>query len=181
MRRHTGVLLVSSLVVAVTAIGAVPASAKQQVERPFKATESGTITYVCDFSNFPDVPCDQEIETVLIGTHLGRSVRTSTGVATLHLGEPPCTTPEGTFGVPFDVVTDVVVVAANGDEMYAHAEVAGCGDGVGVSEPVGSFTITGGTGRFDGASGGGDVSVTTSGGSPLPGPFASSWTGTITY
>ena len=182
MKRHTGTLLVSALVVAVTAIGSVPASASQEVEVPFRATLNGTSSFECDFSGLPNpaVPCDFEVETVLIGTHLGRSTMTSTGITTIYLDQP-CTTPDDTVGVQFHSLTDVVVVAANGDELYAVNDVEGCGDGIGVSEPFGTYTITGGTGRFAGASGTGDVSTTTSGGTPDPGPFASSWTGTITY
>ena len=166
----------------VAPIGATPASAaKGGIDRPFKATANGTIALQefddCDFSAFPDVVCDQVIETVFIGTHLGKSTNTTEGKVTLHLGVPPCTTPSGNpNGVEYDVATSAVIVAANGDELYATTNVSGCGDGIGLTEPAGTYTITGGTGRFDGATGGGTVSASTIGEA-----FSNSWTGTITY
>lgn len=178
-RRFTGKLLVGALVVAVAASSAVPVGASQDVERPFRSSASGTISIEpfldCDFSGFPDVVCDQVIETVFIATHLGKSTNTTTGLATLHVFQA-CTTPDGSTGVRYDVATSAVVVAANGDELYATTSVSGCGDGIGLTEPAGTYTITGGTGRFDGATGAGTVSASTIG--EL---FSNSWTGTITY
>ena len=180
MPRFTGKLLAGALVVASTAIGAAPAGASQEVERPFHSTADGTIDLEpfpdCDFTNFPDVVCDQTIETVFIATHLGKSTNTTTGQVTLHVFQP-CTTIDGnTNGVEYDVTTSAVIVAANGDELHATTNVSGCGDGIGLTEPVGTYTIAGGTGRFEGATGGGTISASTIGGA-----FSNSWTGTITY
>jgi hypothetical protein len=178
--RFTGKLLVGVLVVAATAIGSSPASAKQEVERPFKATGIGTIEIEvfddCEFGDFPDVVCDQVIETVVKATHLGKSANTSVGEATIHVFTQ-CTTPDGNpDGVLFDVTSTAVIVAANGDELYVNQNVSGCGDGIGLSEPTGTYTITGGTGRFEGATGNGELSAAT-----FDGAFSNTYAGTITY
>ena len=180
MSRFNGKLLVGVLIVAATAIGSSPASAKQEVERPFKSTANGTIDVEafedCDFGTFPDVVCDQDIETVMKATHLGKSANTTVGLITVH-ALTPCTTPDGNpDGVLFDVAATAVIVAANGDELYTTNNVSGCGDGVGLTEPTGTYTITGGTGRFEGATGDGELSSSTFGGL-----ISNTYTGTITY
>jgi hypothetical protein len=73
-----------------------------------------------------------------------------------------------------------VYVAANGDELYLDTFVQGCGNGVDRAETIGTYTITGGTGRFAGATGVGTSSSTVVQGS-LAGSLMGSLRGTITY
>ena len=173
----TAAMAAAALTVGGVAASGTPAVASTNVERPFKSMSSGTIVNdPCDPSQFPTVVCDQTISTTFIATHLGRSSNSATGELTLDFSEP-CIAPSGNGGVSFESTTQHTTVAANGDELYATTAVSGCADvGGGLTEPVGTFTITGGTGRFDGATGGGDISTTVIGDA-----FASSWTGTISY
>jgi len=93
------------------------------------------------------------------------------------LVRPPCTTPEGNpAGTQLESNTDRTIVAANGDALSVSTTVTGCGDGLGLTEPEGTCTVTGGTGRFAGATGEGDVSSSVLGGS-----IDTTWTGTLTY
>jgi hypothetical protein len=180
MSRFTGKLLVGVLVVAATAIGSSPASAQQDVERPFKATGIGTIEVEaipdCADGAFPwIVVCDQDINTVVQATHLGRSANTNVGLVTVDFSQN-CMTVDGPYGVVFEVDSTAVIVAANGDELYVTQNVSGCSDGIGQTKPTGTYTITGGTGRFEGATGNGDLSATT-----FEGVISNAYTGTITY
>ena len=68
------------------------------------------------------------------------------------------------------------IVAANGDELTVDTNVAGCADGETAAEPVGTYEITGGTGRFAAATGTGDVVAVALGTS-----LSNNWTGTISY
>ena len=175
------VVTVAGVVVAGT-----PAQAKQQVERPFRYLSEGTISNEpvedCDFdflsSGEPVLLCDQQFAgTDERATHLGRTASTATGVLTIFVGRPPCTTPDGnTEGFQLESNTERTIVAANGDELSTSTTVTSCADGVGSVLPVGTYTVTGGTGRFAGASGGGDVSSSVVGGS-----IDTTWTGTIEY
>ena len=119
--------------------------------------------------------CDQTIELDRVGTHLGRSTSSGVGAITLYIAEQ-CTTPSGGPGTPFESYQAVTIVAANGDQLTANSNVSGCGDGVTVAEPVGTYTITGGTGRFEGATGTGIVAAVALGIS-----LSNTWTGTISY
>jgi hypothetical protein len=176
--------VMGATVLTATAVTALPVSAKQDVERPFKAEGSGTNIFVdpgtggCDFAaDGPDglgprLLCDQTIEQTVIGTHIGRSTRTGTGQ--LHLfvfpGGPVCQ------GIPFiSYIDDDKIVAANGDELHGSSVVAGCSAGA-VTQVSGSWTVDGGTGRFENATGGGMSSAVASGVD-----LSTSWTGTLTY
>lgn len=176
----------AAVTVAGVAASGTPAQAQQQVEKPFRYVSEGTISSEdpanqCDLdfsTGEPVLLCDQEFAGIdERATHLGRTTSTATGVLTLFVVRPPCVTPEGNpFGVQFESNTERTIVAANGDELFVSTTVTGCADGVGLVEPAGTYTVTGGTGRFAGASGGGDVSSSVLGGS-----IDTIWTGTITY
>ena len=182
MKHFTGKLLVGALVVAVAAIGATPAgAAKDGTDRPFKAGGTGTNIIQppedCAFVPTPGVlVCDQAIELDFNGTHIGKSNYTGAGSITLYIFEPPCTTAGGGDGVPFESSVAVTIVAANGDELTADTNVTGCGDGITLAEPVGTYEITGGTGRFAGATGTGDLD-----GAALGTSLSNNWIGTISY
>lgn len=111
--------------------------------------------------------------------HLGKVTTTSSGTSGIDFGVPPCELEDGSDGVVVHNEGTGVVVAANGDELYLAFENTGCADlsGTGVAGSlVGSQTITGGTGRFDGASG-----QTVSNGTAAGDGFTLVAIGTITY
>jgi len=159
---------------AVIAMGlAAPASARPDA-RPFKGTTSGEVTFVSD----DDCPNFGGLKTVTNTTgtasHLGRTAATA----------QHCT-PEGA-----DIDGGrATLVAANGDEV--HLEYAGTVapvvtqttpiDTVIVAETP--YEIVGGTGRFDGATGEGDMTVELlfKGFGPAPWPATWTWSGTIGY
>lgn len=155
-----------------------PASAGEQVERPHQAEAFGTNTIVVEECvGTIVVTCPQETTTTLIGTHLGRSVSTGTGSATLDFGAPPCIGTGGAPGTPFISVQDVVTAAADGDELYSLNVTTGCFVDFGVETlAVGTYTITGGTGRFAGATGSGSLVATV-----LDTALHTTWEGTLTY
>ncbi|MDH3707961.1 MAG: hypothetical protein OES57_17990, partial [Acidimicrobiia bacterium] len=92
-------------------------------------------------------------------------------------GATPCIGTNGAPGTPFVSVQDVVTIAANGDELHSLNETTGCFVDFGVGTlAVGTYTITGGTGRFAGASGNGSLSATV-----LDDALDTTWNGTLTY
>ena len=189
MRRRQAlgsVVVTAAVVVGTVAALGTSAEADSDVERPFRYRSTGTIENEppgqCDLDQSETgelvLRCDQQFaSTDEVATHLGRSTSTATGVLTLFIFRPSCTTPDGNpLGTQFESNTLRTIVAANGDALFTSTTVTGCGDGVGVAEPVGTYTVTGGTGRFAGASGGGGVSSSVLGES-----IDTAWTGTITY
>ena len=97
------------------------------------------------------------------------------GFLSVYLYEP-CITPGGGPGLRFESFQAVTIVAANGDAITADTNVSGCSDGVSGTEPAGNYTITGGTGRFAGASGTGTIDAVALGTS-----LSTEWAGTISY
>lgn len=130
--------LLVTLVVFGLLIVAVPATAGQSVERPFKERLSG---YVVDLHTPPD-------EGQCSMPSLWVSTTAGTGVVS-HLGrvtwvERHCFQMDGMFG---DV--ELVITAANGDQLFGTF----VGGMTGPSTFAETVTFTGGTGRFVGASG----------------------------
>lgn len=119
------------------------------VDRPFKGSASGEIT----FFEFPDL----EILYQGQATHLGDFTQE----------EEIVLAPDGTFE------GTIVFTAANGDELYADL------DGAFTSETTaaGLYTFTGGTGRFEGATG----TATFESASDAPGQSSTSFEGRIQY
>ena len=133
MKRQTyGFKLLAAVLAAFTLIGAATAG-KPMV--PFKGQSSGVVR---------TVGFDPELGVVSVhgegqgeATHLGRF--TATADVSIYVLTPN-----------FVVIGNWTYVTANGDKLFAH------GIGSAGADPlhgVGSFTITGGTGRFKGASG----------------------------
>jgi hypothetical protein len=80
-------------------------------------------------------------------THLGRSAMESNEVVDL------CSNPEGA-----EIAGQFTMTAANGDQLFGSYETLGQLDFANNEVRFsGQFTITGGTGRFEGASGGGAI------------------------
>ena len=185
MKTVTGTLLVSALLVAATAIGATTAAAAEKgTDRPFTMNGSGTNIVgsipdgECVFmltARGPTYQCDQQIELDVIGTHIGRGSYSGVGAVMVYLGES-CITPSGGPGFRFESNVTVSIIAANGDVLNADTSVSGCSDGITGSEPVGTYTFTGGTGRFADASGTGTIPAVAVGTS-----LTNTWAGTISY
>jgi hypothetical protein len=168
--------ITGATVLTATAVTALPVSAEQQVERPFKAEGSGT--NLLDCTGFPFVVCDQLIEQTVIGTHIGLSTRTGIGQLSIDFTQfGSCSGTGGVLGAPFvSNIDDDTIVAANGDELHGYSVVTGCFvDGL-ATQVSGTWTVAWGTGRFEDATGGGDSSAVA-----LGVDLSTSWTGTLAY
>lgn len=185
MIRTLRTLLVGALTLAVAMVGATPAGAKSAgTDRPFDARgdgiaiNAGPFPAGCDFTNSPEVVCPQELLLDFIGTNIGRGTFSSAGQYTVHLDQQ-CTAANGSTGFEVDVFQEGEIVAANGDELWFESSYGGCNEGVGtLFEPVGTYTIRGGTGRFDDATGTGTVKTSTPGDGLT---ISNRWSGSITY
>jgi len=166
MKRVTILLVVLMLVLATAA----PVAARSDPERPFKGTAGGLGMVQ------PDPSCPP--------VNL-RSVFTATGHAT-HLGKFEldyynCTPPGPTItGI------EMIFMAANGDEVFATYEasdVAPVGEEPMLLEITYDFEIVGGTGRFDGATGGGQMMAAIEWPGFEPNYWPTTWVieGTIAY
>jgi hypothetical protein len=133
MKRQTyGFKLLAAALAAFTLIGTATAG-KPMV--PFKGQSSGVVTTVGFDPELGVVSAHGEGQGE--ATHLGRF--TVTADVSIYVLTPN-----------FVVIGNWTYVTANGDKLFAH------GIGSAGADPlhgVGSFTITGGTGRFKGASG----------------------------
>lgn len=178
MRRILALAIAAGLWVAV----AVPASAGHEVERPYKGTEIGTSTVFFDDTCVPGpgtVTCVVTTVSTAKITHVGKSAVTSEGEITIFFLEE-CTLLDGeTFGSVFRANGTSEIVAANGDRIFGTYENQGCagppGGDIGTAL-VGSQTITGGTGRFAGATGSTTVDAVA-----VDDAFELDFVGTITY
>jgi hypothetical protein len=129
------------------------AAADDQVVRAFSATVEGNATPV------PIDPC------TLLNTESATGWALHLGLITLETSETvdACSNPAGA-----EVHGDFVMTAANGDQLFGNYDTLADLDFVTFRvTAIGDFHITGGTGRFEGATGGG---VITADGSLLP-PF----------
>ena len=135
------ILLVALMLALATAA---PVAAKADHERPFKGTVQGHGMVASD-ANCPGLDLRSVFTTTGHATHMGK----------LELDYYNCT-PEG----PDVIGTEMTFVAANGDEVFAEFEahdVPPVGPSSSLLEITYDFEIVGGTGRFDGATGGGQL------------------------
>jgi hypothetical protein len=139
MRVRTLLVLVSLFAIALVAPAAAVAK-RGGTDRPWKGRASGTLTFDLGTAPFP---------ATATGTghlsHFGKGTYTQTFTITL------------TGATTFDIAGTQTIVAANGDSVSmtftGSGELAGP-FGVGqTSETTAVFTVTGGTGRFDDATG----------------------------
>ena len=143
---------------------------------PPVATAATTRPFSSDFTaqgSFAETP----VPGVLTGTSSGSGHASHLGRITLSTTETLdfVTTP-GTL-----VIRDgrLVMVAANGDELYwSYEGTASTPDEDGDSSLTGTFVITGGTGRFSGATGGGTFEGS---GNAVTGVATLAYRGTIAY
>jgi hypothetical protein len=130
---------------------------------PFKGRSSGVVTT----TGFDPVAMivHTRVEAQGQATHLGRF--TATAVADIDV-------------VTGDAHGTWTLTAANGDTLFVEFEASA---GSGSTDGVGNFTITGGTGRFDGASGFYEQRITFEGdpGSSATASFTDVLEGRISY
>ncbi len=161
MKRIKETLPVGLLVVALATLTAAPAAASDHVERPHKGTDVGTVVLQpienCDATGFPVFVCEFTTTGTGNHTHLGKVATSSTGLATFNIFAPPCELLDGSnIGLVVENAGTFVFVAANGDEVSGTFENTVCAGppGSGLAGGLaGTQTITGGTGRFEGATG----------------------------
>lgn len=132
MRKAT---VLAGLVLAVAALSPVSALAKAGgTDRPVKGIASGTVSI-----NVPGLAVTGDFTGIV--AHLGK--------VTSHLDAGIALTPQGTA-----VVTGAqTVVGANGDQLTGDVTITGPAPTPGVHSNIGVITVTGGTGRFEDASG----------------------------
>jgi hypothetical protein len=138
VRRRTLFILISLLALAVVAPGATVAK-RGGTDRPSKGNGSGTTTFNVATSPFPG-----STEGTARLSHLGKTSYSSTFAVTL-------TGPD-----TFTITGTQTLVAANGDRLFLSFTGTGTFTPFGTgqtSEALVTYTVTGGTGRFDGASG----------------------------
>lgn len=132
----------SALLALLSSAGAPRALAATQV--PFTAQFSGAITFSPTPSGFP-----VHVSGTGGGSHLGRSTNGGT-VVLLNETNSECPT------TGFVVLNTQTITAANGDRVFLTITDHPCpAGGPGLFSGSDPYTITGGTGRFAGASGGG--------------------------
>ena len=140
MTRSSSVRLVLSLL-PVVAVLAMASSTRAQTSVPFKGVFEGA---------FAINPADLQLHFSGEGpaSHLGDS--SLAGDSQLAPAGPGC----------FDIATDAVTLtAANGDQVFLTNAGQDCFDSTGRIVGAAVFTITGGTGRFAGATGSGSTQV----------------------
>jgi hypothetical protein len=82
----------------------------------------------------------------------------------------------------FNAVEQDTYIAANGDKVYLTVNDVLCPtSAAGVFSVIGSFTVTGGTGRFADASGSGTITASTTFITGTSGTFSGTTAGTISY
>lgn len=93
----------------------------------------------------------------------GSAIGTDIGAGQWNDTEFAAFTPDG-----FDITGNLTLTAANGDELFIsyHATTPYPDPATGAFNPAGTFTITGGTGRFANATGGGTLSAHANAGTP---------------
>ncbi len=143
--------------IVVTALAAMPAIAQQQ--RPFSGVFSGNVAFTS-----PSTAAYQGSGTA---THLGRSTVVGTVAA---VGPANC---EG-----FAAQHTITITAADGDQLFLVVTDDSCLEGPNQYHGLGTFEITGGTGRFTDATGSGTFEGH---GDFNAGTFLQTLEGTISY
>jgi hypothetical protein len=110
---------------------------------------SATASFNATFGGGPVCALQVTASGTAQGTHVGTSLWTDSETL------DPCS-----LFPNVHVVGDGVLTAANGATLLIHYDmVTPFPDATNQIHPRGTFTITGGTGRFDGATGGGNIAV----------------------
>jgi hypothetical protein len=109
---------------------------------PFKASLSGTATLTS--------PTSGELVGAGSASHMGSI--TNAGHVQAYPDQPSSSCPNGFVSVNTETLT-----AANGDRLTLTSQDVACPQGPGQFQGSGDWTVTGGTGRFKGASGRGSL------------------------
>ena len=136
-RTHSKNSTILPLLIAL-ALSAVTANASQNL--PFRLGDEGTITFTS--------PSTATTAGTGNATHMGRI--TSDGNLTI-VGEASCVDNE----VGFSVEMQDTFTAANGDKLTTAITMQLCPIAPGIYHGVGTYVVTGGTGRFASATGSG--------------------------
>ncbi|HEY6795023.1 MAG TPA: hypothetical protein VI248_10125 [Kineosporiaceae bacterium] len=144
MLRHTGRLITVLAVTTTFALAdSAPVFAADQV--PFKGHYAGVL-------DPPHGPPPERLTGSGNATHLGASTNS---------GQGRITGPANRCSDGFAVQNDEVLTSTDdGDQVRITTFTEDCPVSPGVFEAIGTFTVTGGTGRFAGASGGGNITGT---------------------
>jgi hypothetical protein len=144
-----------SSVLAALCIAATGAAAQPGNAKPFKARL--TLTETVQFTG--RWPCFGHATLQAVGTasHLGRTTATSTDCVNPSGSYDPAGPNSFRFASMGSAANGLVFTAANGDRVYATYSGTVTAQPSGPHRVAGHFTITGGTGRFLGASGGGTL------------------------
>jgi hypothetical protein len=149
-------------VIVVLALFAVPAVFATH-QTPFNGSFSGSFTLTSQTS------------ATITGTgHMGHLGKVAFAAMSTVTGTAPCD--HGFTATEQDTFT-----AANGDKLYATAHEVACPTSQNTFTLSGPMTITGGTGRFQHASGAGSVDIIGVMTSANTGTFTATSTGTIIY
>jgi hypothetical protein len=126
----------------------VPGQASAASLVPFQATVAETFT-AAPCAPVPSL-CISAVG-IANATHLGKTRESASVVINLASHPAPGCTAE---------TRETILSAANGDQLMLHATGLGCDTGPTATAAVDSYVVTGGTGRFNGASGNGTIKVT---------------------
>ena len=133
-KRHT--LVVMLIAMAAIGIGGNPASAGGTQQVPFRASYSGTAAFT------------SATTALFTGTGIARHLGRSTNVNHVTVSGP-ASCPEGFANINIETLT-----AANGDTLVLTGDHdQACPTGPNAVHGTGDWTVTGGTGRFAGATG----------------------------
>lgn len=157
MRRTTRTLAFGLLVTVVVSAGVEPAAAAgngRPVERPYKEKSfvSGEGDADCDSTDFPLVVCTFTYSGDLIANHIGRAHDRGVAVSTIDFSGS-CDGPGGLVGLPMTQTLDAVITAADGSELFYEGVGRECVVAGDQRDYTAEWWVTGGTGRFEGASG----------------------------
>jgi hypothetical protein len=161
MIRALRVSAVTVAAAATMAVGAGTASAAG-TQLPFKASYSGSAAWTS--------PTTIALAGTGIASHLG--LITNSG--TVYLTDFNSNCPDGPDGVAS--INVETLTAADGDTLAIRSDDVACPTGPGLYHGTGHWTVTGGTGRFGGATGGGPFDGTAD---LNQGLFTSNPTGTL--
>jgi hypothetical protein len=152
----SGAVRVALLVLALTAVCTAPAAAGGgSVDHQFIAV--GTTTAgdfdvgTCVVLEPGVLECDNERTGSLVGVPFWFGAWETAGTTVVDLNRS-CVDFMGRQSDPFTGSSDGVIVSG-GSELYVHQEYSGCGSAAAGGHSIGTFTFTGGTGVFEGASG----------------------------
>jgi hypothetical protein len=155
-------IIIPSILAVLGMLGAVPVAFAAH-STPFNGTFSGSFTLTSQTS------------ATITGTgHLEHLGKTSFAAAAADTGPAEC---QGGFVAN----EQESYTAANGDKVFSSSNDVGCPTSPNTFHITGSWIITGGTGRFEHASGTGSINVDGVQTSSTSGTFSLTVTGTITY